>query len=196
MFLPARPALKCEHVHTCLASPETAGDCRSLAQTAGRARPSRLQHLPSGAVWNDDEARDRVRDFVTRHLGESGVLIFDETGDLKKGTCTTAADRQYIGTARRIENAAVAVYATHATALGHDLVGTYQSFLDNPLSMKSVGLVSRSSQARYVPVSWWTDSPRPSSFRSTRSAAYRRHRGRGIPRCRCRATCRLRHRRR
>ncbi|REH47161.1 DDE superfamily endonuclease [Kutzneria buriramensis] len=70
-----------------LLCPGTAGNCWSLAQAAGHARPYRLQHLLSGAVSDEDEVRDRVRCFVARHLGEGGVLIFDETGDLKKGTC-------------------------------------------------------------------------------------------------------------
>ena len=105
-----------------LLCPGTAGNCWSLAQAAGHARPYRLQHLLSGAVWNEDKVRDHVRGFVARHLGEGGVLIFDETGDLKKGTCTAATGRQYTGTAGRIENAVVAVYATYATTLGHALV--------------------------------------------------------------------------
>jgi SRSO17 transposase len=63
-----------------------------------------------------------VRGFVARHLGHGGVLIFDETADLKKGTLTAGAGRQYTGTAGRMENAVVAVYATYATPLGHALV--------------------------------------------------------------------------
>jgi len=105
-----------------LLCPGTAGNCWAIAQVVGHARPYRLQHLLSGAVWDEDEVRDHVRGFVARHLGEGGVLIFDETGDLKKGTCTAATGRQYTGTAGRIENAIVAVYATYATALGHGLV--------------------------------------------------------------------------
>ncbi|MBR7825202.1 IS701 family transposase [Actinospica sp. MGRD01-02] len=105
-----------------LLCPGTAGNCWSRAQAAGHSRPHRLQHLLSGAVWDEDEVRDAVRSFVACHLGEGGVLIFDETGDLKKGTATAGAGRQYTGTAGRIENAVVAVYATYATPLGHALI--------------------------------------------------------------------------
>ena len=77
-----------------LPCPGTAGNCWSLAQAAGHARPYRLQHLLSGAVWNEDEVRDRVRGFLSRHLGEGGMLIFDETGDLMEGVCTAEAGRQ------------------------------------------------------------------------------------------------------
>lgn len=40
---------------------------------AGHARAHRLRHLLSGAVWDEDEVRDRVRGFLARHLGEGGV---------------------------------------------------------------------------------------------------------------------------
>ena len=59
---------------------------------------------------------DAVRAFVARHLGDGGVLIFDETGEVKQGAATAGTGRQYTGTAGRIENAIVAVYAGYATA--------------------------------------------------------------------------------
>lgn len=46
-----------------------------------RGRPHRLQHLLSRAVWDEDT----VRTFVAGHLGAGGILIFNETGDLKRG---------------------------------------------------------------------------------------------------------------
>jgi SRSO17 transposase len=50
------------------------------------------------------------------------VLVVDETGDLKKGTGTVGVQRQYTGTAGRIENAQVAVYLVYATQAGHALI--------------------------------------------------------------------------
>jgi SRSO17 transposase len=105
-----------------LLMPGVSGNCWALAQAVGHERPHRLQHLLSGAVWDEDAVRDAVRAFVARHLGEGGVLIFDETGDLKKGQATAGTGRQYTGTAGRIENALVAVYAGYATAHGHALI--------------------------------------------------------------------------
>ena len=102
--------------------PRVSGNCWALAQSTGHERPYRLQHLLSGAVWDEDAVRDGVRAFVARHLGPGGVLIFDETGDLKKGQATAGTGPQYTGTAGRIENAVVAVYASYATACGHALV--------------------------------------------------------------------------
>jgi SRSO17 transposase len=56
-------------------------------------------------------------------LGEvDAVLVVDETGDLKKGAHTVGVQRQYTGTAGRIENAQVAVYLTYASAAGHALI--------------------------------------------------------------------------
>jgi SRSO17 transposase len=51
------------------------------------------------------------------YLGNTdAMLVVDETGDLKKGTCTVATQRQYTGTAGRIENAQVGVFLTYTTA--------------------------------------------------------------------------------
>ena len=46
----------------------------------------------------------------------------DETGDVKKGTATVGVQRQYTGTAGRVENAQVAVYLTYAAPAGHALI--------------------------------------------------------------------------
>ena len=45
--------------------------------------------------------------------------VVDETGDLKKGTATPGVQRQYTGTAGRIENSQVAVYLGFASPRGH-----------------------------------------------------------------------------
>ena len=60
--------------------------------------------------------RDAVHAFLARHLGaDGGVLIFDETGQPKKGTATAAASRHFFGTMGRVENVIVSVYTTYAT---------------------------------------------------------------------------------
>jgi SRSO17 transposase len=105
-----------------LLEPGAAGNCWQLAEAAGHARPYRLQRLLGRAVWDEDAARDAVRAFTAAHLGDGGTMIFDETGQLKKGTATAGTGRQYTGTAGRIENAIVAVYTTYATASGHALI--------------------------------------------------------------------------
>lgn len=98
-------------------------NCWTIAEHRGHASPHALQHLLGRAKWDADEVRDDLRSYVTAHLGEAGaVLILDETGDLKKGTHSVGVQRQYTGTAGRIENAQVAVYMTYATSRGHALI--------------------------------------------------------------------------
>jgi SRSO17 transposase len=60
---------------------------------------------------------------VADELGDpDGVLILDDTGDLKKGISSVGVQRQYTGTAGRIENAQVAVFVAYASTKGRALV--------------------------------------------------------------------------
>jgi SRSO17 transposase len=98
-------------------------NCWTLAEHAGDPSPDGLQHLLARAVWDEDGVRDDVRDYVVEHLGDPGsVLVVDETGDLKKGTATVGVQRQYTGTAGRVENAQVAVLLVYASPAGHAVV--------------------------------------------------------------------------
>jgi SRSO17 transposase len=88
-------------------------------------RPTRTpwEYLLARATWDTDGVREDLRHYVTDEVADSdAVLVFDETGDLKKGACTVGVQRQYTGTAGRIENAQVAVYLTYAGACGHALI--------------------------------------------------------------------------
>jgi SRSO17 transposase len=98
-------------------------NCWWLAEYAGHESPDRMQRLLRTARWDADAVRDDVRGFVADHLGHpGGVLIVDETGFLKKGTGSVAVQRQYTGTAGRIENAQVAVFLAYAGPYGHALI--------------------------------------------------------------------------
>ncbi len=98
-------------------------NCWSIAEHAGDATPSGMQHLLSRAAWDADGVRDDLRRYVVEHLGDpDGMLVVDETGDVKKGTATAGVQRQYTGTAGRVENAQVAVYLTYAGPAGHALI--------------------------------------------------------------------------
>jgi SRSO17 transposase len=98
-------------------------NCWTLAERAGHDSPDGLQHLLRKAAWDTDGVRDDLRRYVVERLGEvDAVLVVDETGDLKKGAHTVGVQRQYTGTAGRIENAQVAVYLTYAGADGHALI--------------------------------------------------------------------------
>jgi SRSO17 transposase len=98
-------------------------NCWTIAEHAGDPSPDGMQHLLGRAVWDHDGVRDDVRAFLVEHLGDpEAVLVIDETGDLKKGTSTVGVQRQYTGTAGRIENAQVAVYLVYASTAGHAVI--------------------------------------------------------------------------
>ncbi len=94
-------------------------NCWTIAEHAGDTTPDGMQHLLGRARWDTDGVGEELRDYVVDHLGEAGaVLVIDETGDVKKGSRTVGVQRQYTGTAGRIENSQVAVYLTYAAEWG------------------------------------------------------------------------------
>jgi SRSO17 transposase len=114
-------------------------NCWTIAEHAGEHCPRAMQRLLSAAVWDEAGVRDDLRDYVLEHFADPGaVLVADETGDLKHGTATVAAQRQYTGTAGRTENAQVAVYLAYAAPAGC-------AFIDRAL---------------YLPRSWTCDPGR------------------------------------
>ncbi len=97
--------------------------CWQVAEQAGDASPHGMQRLLGEAVWDADGVRDDVRGYVVDELGDpAGVLICDDTGDLKKGIHSVGVQRQYTGTAGRIENAQVAVFLAYASRHGYTLI--------------------------------------------------------------------------
>jgi SRSO17 transposase len=95
----------------------------TLAEQAGEVCPDGMQRLLRRADWDVDGVRDDLRDYVVEHLGEAdGVLILDETGFLKKGRRSAGVQRQYSGTAGRVENCQIGVFLTYASSLGHALI--------------------------------------------------------------------------
>src|SRR4051794_41978146 len=104
-----------------------------------------MQHLLSRARWDTDGVAEDLRDYVVNHLGDPGaVLVIDETGDVKKGTQTVGVQRQYTGTAGRIENSQVAVYLAYAARDGHALIDRElylpQSWTDEPARCAAAGV--------------------------------------------------------
>jgi SRSO17 transposase len=122
-----------------LLAPLERKNCWTIAEARGHRTPERLQHLLSRARWEADGVRDDLRGYVASAFAdENAVLVVDETGDLKKGVESVGVQRQYTGTAGRIENAQVAVYLTYAAPRGHALI----------------------DRALYVPKSWAGDADR------------------------------------
>jgi SRSO17 transposase len=96
-----------------------------LAEYLGDATPHAVQRLLGGAVWNSDRVRDELFRYVREHLqkpGAPGVLIVDETGFLKKGSKSAGVQRQYSGTAGRVENCQVGVFLALASSRGRALI--------------------------------------------------------------------------
>ena len=94
-----------------------------LAERVGNATPHRLQHLLSTYQWDAGLVRDDLEEYVMEHLGYAeGVLVVDETGFLKKGNKSAGVQRQYSGTAGRIEDCQVGVFLAYASAKGRTLL--------------------------------------------------------------------------
>ncbi len=90
-----------------------------LAEQAGEATPYGMQRRLAGAKWDADAVRDDLRAYVVAHLADpEAVLIVDETGFLKKGVKSAGVQRQYRGTAGRVENCQVGVFLAYATPQG------------------------------------------------------------------------------
>lgn len=110
-----------------------------LAEKVGDKTPYAMQHLLGRAVWRAEEVRDDVQKYVVKYLGDSeGVLVVDETGFVKKGAKSAGVQRQYSGTAGRVENCQIGVFLAYATKHG-------RTFLDREL---------------YLPQAWAEDKKR------------------------------------
>src|ERR687886_2599763 len=94
-----------------------------LAEQAGEATPDGMQDFLSRVRWDPDAVRDDLRAYVVEHLGDpDAVLVLDETGFVKKGIKSVGVQRQYSGTAGRIENCQIGVFLGYASRHGHALI--------------------------------------------------------------------------
>src|SRR5512147_2630285 len=94
-----------------------------LAEYAGHATPYAFQHVLGRANWEVEGLRDEVRTYVYEHLHASDdALVIDETGFLKQGKHSAGVQRQYSGTAGRVENCQIGVFLGYASTHGHSLI--------------------------------------------------------------------------
>jgi SRSO17 transposase len=94
-----------------------------LAEASEHATPYSVQHLLDRAPWDADAVRDDLREYIAEELSDpSGVLVVDETGFLKKGTHSAGVQRQYSGTAGRVENCQIGVFLAYAGRHGRALM--------------------------------------------------------------------------
>jgi SRSO17 transposase len=90
-----------------------------LAEFAGDASPDGMQRLLNFSPWDEDAVRDAVARYVVRSMGDpAAVLAAGETGFLKKGRMSAGVARMYTGTAGRVENCQVGVFAAYVTPDG------------------------------------------------------------------------------
>src|SRR3954463_15666197 len=112
------------------------------AEAAGDPGPWRQQALLDRSRWDADALRDLVRDDVVETLADpDAVLVIDETGFLKQGKASCGVARQYTGSAGKITNCQIGVFAAYVSRHGH-------AFIDRAL---------------YLPKAWTDDPARPAS---------------------------------
>ena len=120
-------------------------NCWTIAEHAGERDPHGMQNFLARARWDTDGVGEDLRDYVIGALGETdGILVVDETGDVKKGAATVRVQRQYTGTAGRIENAQVAVYLVYAGTRGHAMIDRElylpRSWVEDPDRLDAAGV--------------------------------------------------------
>jgi SRSO17 transposase len=110
------------------------------AEAAGDPGPWRQQALLGRARWDADMLRDVVRDYVVETLAEpDAVLVIDETGFLKQGMASCGVARQYTGSAGKITNCQIGVFAAYVSGKGHAFIDRAlylpRAWIDDPTRM-------------------------------------------------------------
>ena len=122
------------------------------AEAAGDPGPWRQQALLGRAQWEADALRDVVRDYVVATLADpDAVLVIDETGFLKQGRASCGVGRQYTGSAGKITNCQIGVFAAYVSRHGN-------AFIDRAL---------------YLPKAWTDDRTRMAAAHVPRGAPFR-----------------------
>src|SRR6187455_1012820 len=110
-----------------------------LAENAGDRTPDGVQDFLARMRWDADRVRDDLQAYVVAQLGDAdAVLVLDETGFVKKGSKSVGVQRQYSGTAGRIENCQIGVFLGYASRHGHAVI----------------------DRALYLTKAWTEDAPR------------------------------------
>src|SRR3712207_3313856 len=93
------------------------------AEAAGDPGPWRQQAILGRGRWDADALRDIVRDYALETLADpDAVLVIDETGFLKQGKASCGVARQYTGSAGKITNCQIGVFAPHVAPNGHAFI--------------------------------------------------------------------------
>lgn len=93
------------------------------AEAVGDPGPWRQQAILGRGRWEADELRDIVREYALETLAdEQAVLVIDETGFLKQGKASCGVARQYTGSAGKITNCQIGVFASYVSRHGHAFI--------------------------------------------------------------------------
>jgi len=112
----------------------------ALAVEGGNIRG--MQRFISDDTWDDEYLLWTYHHLVADDLGDpSGVLMFDESGFVKKGKESAGVARQYCGSVGKVENSQVGVFAAYASRHGY-------AFLDQRLFMPEVWLSDAYAERR------------------------------------------------
>ena len=112
------------------------------AEAAGDPGPWRQQAILGRRDWDADALRDIVRDYVIEHLADDdAVLVIDETGFLKQGKASCGVARQYTGSAGKITNCQIGVFAAYVSCHGH-------AFIDRALYLPRNGPMIQIARSR------------------------------------------------
>jgi SRSO17 transposase len=122
------------------------------AEAAGDPGPWRQQELLGRDRWDADALRDLVRDYVIEQLAhDDAVLVIDETGFLKQGKASCGVARQYTGSAGKITNCQIGVFAAYVSRHGHAFIDRAlylpKSWADDPVRLKAASVPSEVSFA-------------------------------------------------
>jgi SRSO17 transposase len=89
------------------------------AEAAGDPGPWRQQAVLGRSHWDADALRDLVREYAVETLASpDAVLVIDETGFLKQGQSSCGVGRQYTGSAGKITNCQIGVFAAYVSDKG------------------------------------------------------------------------------
>src|SRR5687768_3187969 len=142
LFQQARMATSASLFLDGLLGPERRKTGWMRAEAAGDPGPWRQQALLGRGCWEADALRDVVREYAIESLADQdAVLVLDETGFLKQGKGSCGVARQYTGSAGKITNCQIGVFAAYVSRHGH-------AFIDRAL---------------YLPKTWTADPARLAS---------------------------------
>jgi SRSO17 transposase len=122
------------------------------AEAAGDPGPWRQQAILGRGRWDADRLRDLVRGYALETLADDdAVLVIDETGFLKQGKASCGVARQYTGSAGKITNCQIGVFACYVSPHGHAFIDRAlylpKAWTDDPARMKAAHVPEKTAFA-------------------------------------------------